>query len=412
MTKPNTQFTLTVDQDLIPSDIPSQRVIEIAIQAPGAIKASQRPRLNLALVLDRSGSMSGEKLAYVKEAALHILDMLRTDDQVAVVVFDDEVNLLSPSVPVTDHSRLEIKRLLSAVRSGGSTNLSGGWLAGCQEVARAAQDGMINRTLLLTDGQANAGIIDLEQLAVHARELSLRGVSTTTFGVGLGFNEHLLEAMANQGSGNFYYIGSPSQIPLLFAREFSELATITSRNLMATLEIPAHVHATVLGGWTVTAQDGKLQIELGNLFSQRKQEVYVKLLIPPANGQSQLVFRAELVGRDELNEPFRVQTELTLTYASSAESEAAPRQIDMLQRFAGVDLAETATEALKLERNGERDKASRLLARALEEHLPFLDREKLREFERLSERMRHGMMEEDRKSSHQSLYNQKRRRDS
>ena len=278
MAKKSMDLIVNIDQDLIAREVPSQRVLEIAVQAPDASNQAARPRLNLALVLDRSGSMSGEKLEYVKQAALHVLDMLQEQDQVALVVFDDQINLLSSSVPVTAQNRNNLQERISSVRSGGSTNLSDGWLAGCKEIADHAENGMINRALLLTDGEANAGITDLEELAKHARELSARGISTSTFGVGMGFNEHLLEAMSNQGNGSFYYIQTPSQIPDLFAREFKELSAITARNVKIALTIPAQVDATVLGGWRFEKGSGKLHIDLIDLYAGRKQEVYVKLL--------------------------------------------------------------------------------------------------------------------------------------
>jgi len=261
------QLTLNSEQTLIARDIPSQRVLEISVHAPTMATQKSRPPLNLALVIDRSGSMSGEKLEYVKQAASYVVDRLEDNDRCALVAYDDQVYLLSPSKQMSVANRVEMKELIRTIRIGGSTNLCGGWLQGCHEVAEVAGEKTINRTLLLTDGLANVGITDLEELAMHARELATRGVTTSTFGVGLGFNEHLLEAMSNQGRGNFYFIETPMQIPDIFIREFNELATITASDVEIELEIPDQVGIEILGGWAHEKKEGKLRIFSGNLFS-------------------------------------------------------------------------------------------------------------------------------------------------
>jgi Ca-activated chloride channel family protein len=411
MTENQLKLTLNVDQELIARDMPSQRILEIVLQAPDSPGRLTRPSLNLALVIDRSGSMEHEKLEYVKKAAVHVLDLLSEQDRVALVAFDDEINLLSPSLPVTAENRVDLQNRIRPVEAGGSTNLSGGWLTGCQEIAASVQEGMLNRALLLTDGQANRGITELEELATHARELSRRGISTSTFGVGQGFNEHLLEAMANQGSGSFYYIETPNQIPDLFAREFTELAAVTAREVEVIVDVPAQVNASVLGGWRCETHGGQLHIYVGSLYAGRSQEIYIRLLTPPGGAISQLTFPVSVSVQGEDGETYRQRAELALQYASQAESEAAPRRQDVLQRYAGVDLADTAGEALKLERAGERDKASRLLSLSLDNNRQFADPAKVKEYEDMSRRMKHGMDEFDRKTSHQNAYNQKRRRE-
>lgn len=405
------QLELNTDQALIAREVPSQRVLEIAIQAPEAVEAAHRPSLNLALVLDRSGSMGGNKLTYVCQAAAHVLELLAPTDRVALVAYDDHVDLIAPSRPVTPENRAALKRAIFALRPGGSTDLSGGWLAGCQEVAEAAQEGSLNRALVLTDGLANAGITDLEELARHARKLAARGVTTSTFGVGQGFNEHLLEAMSNQGAGNFYYIETPFEIPALFEREFKELAAVTVRDVEISLDVPDKVSVQVLGGWRAETQTNPLRVFLGNLTSGRRQEVYVKLLTPPESGPGDLAFSAKAIGKGEAGDLLEASAALTFHYTSQGEAAAAPRQAEVLGRYAPVDLAETANEALKLERKGEKARASRLLKQSLEENRPFMPPPSAAAYDQMSDRMAKGMDEEDRKSSHYTTYNQKRRRD-
>ena len=416
MTAQPLTLTLNTDQTLIAREVPSQRVLEITLQAPLSSSQDARPQLNLALVLDRSGSMSGDKLAYVKEAALHVLNLLQEQDRVALVVFDDQVKLLAPSLSVTSANRDELAARIRSVREGGQTNLSGGWLSGCQEAATCAGPGTLNRVLLLTDGLANEGITDQEELARHARELASRGVSTSTFGVGDGFNEHLLEAMSNQGSGTFYYIQTPNQIPKVFAREFKELAAVTARETHVTISIPPQVSAMVLGGWRYentkadTAKTG-LRIFLGSLYAGRTQEIYLRVLTPPSAGLDALAISARASALNEAGQAMLSQANLIFTYAPASECETAPHQAAVLQRFAGVDLANTASEALKLERSGNRNEAAHKLKLSLEANRPHLDPRHADLYEGMAERMLNGMDEKDRKSSHQSAYSQKRRRE-
>ncbi len=405
---------LDTDQNLVAREVPSQRVLEISLQAPGSAAQTNRVPLNLALVLDRSGSMSGEKLEYVKRAAEHVLDLLHEQDMAAVVAYDDEINLLSPSVAVTGEQRSQLKRLISTLRPGGSTNLSGGWLAGCQEAAAAAarvsSTGMLSRCLLLTDGLANVGITDLEALAVHARELSRRGVSTSTFGVGEGFNEHLLEAISNQGGGSFYYIETPSEIPALFEREFKELAAVTAREIEIVLEFPANVSLQVLGGWVSEFSQGRLSISLGSMYANKSQQIFIKVLTPPAAAATDLKISARITGMDEAGLPFEARAELAFQYTGLVSAEAAPKKREVLERFAQVDLAETANEALKLERQGKREQANKMLQQSIRANAPHIAASQAAEYQAISEKMQDGMTEADRKSSHYQAYNQKRQR--
>ncbi len=410
MEKNSLKLSLNSEQTLIAREVPSQRVLEIIVQAPTIETTKSRPPLNLALVIDRSGSMSGEKLEYAKQAAVFVIDRLEENDRCALVAYDDQVQLLSPSIKMTGANRNEMKRLIRDIRIGGSTNLSGGWLQGCHEVAEAAEETTINRTLLLTDGLANVGITDLEELAMHARELATRGVTTSTFGMGLGFNEHLLEAMSNQGRGNFYFIESPMQIPDIFLKEFNELATITASDVEIELEIPAQVNVELLGGWANEKKDGKFRIFAGNFYSGQNQEIYLKVLTPPANDKNELDFSARVMTKDENGKVIEDKATWVFKYSDAESVQQEDRKQDVLERYASVEMADRSTEALKLERAGEREKAHRLMNSSIMANEAFLSEDNLDKYNLLSNRMKRGLDETDRKTSQYNAYQEKRRR--
>jgi Ca-activated chloride channel family protein len=412
MSTSSLHFHVESDQTLIAREAPTRRVVEVVIKAPEAsVEAQQRIPLNLALVLDRSGSMSGEKLHYVKRAAAYLIETLAETDQLTLVVYDDHVDVLSPGFPLTPAHRERLMRELSRVESRGSTNLAGGWLAGCEMVARAATQAHLNRVLLLTDGLANVGITDPEELAHHAHELARRGISTSTFGVGLGFNEHLLERMATEGDGNFHFIESPQDIPHLFAREFKELLKITAREIELTVDIPTGVTVNVCGGWRHTLEDGRLRLAVGSLAAGRKQELYLEVTTPSATDVTDLKLAFMVRARDEANGILEARADLGFIYATQDEVAAGPRNQDVLARFAKVALADASLEAMRLEREGRRSEARASLLRRFSQVGDAVDTRTRTDYEQFIQHVEEGLEEDERKRILQQRHVERRRRE-
>jgi Ca-activated chloride channel homolog len=408
-------FEMHTDLDLVAGEVPTQRVVELVIVPPSAHTASRRPPLNLALVIDRSGSMSGDKIDNVRRAAVHVLDLLEEQDQVAIVAYDDTIHVLAPSQHVTPQARASLKSRIQELMPGNMTNLCGGWLSGCEEIAKAASpgagaSGQLNRALLLTDGLANVGITDLEEIGLHASQLLNKGIATSTFGVGLDFNEHLLEHMANQGGGRFYFIADPYGIPSIFVQEFRELSAVTAQAVEVTLDIPAQVDAKVLGSWRSEQVGQSLHLWLGDLPANQRREVYVRLLVPPQSSQVELVISGQVSARGEQGEALAASAQVTFRYAPRLQVAAAPVRQEVMQRFSQVEMADSATEALKLERAGRREEASRVIGQSLAAAAPYLPKSEQGQYEQLSERMLHGLDEVGRKITHQQSYARKQRR--
>jgi Ca-activated chloride channel family protein len=411
MSQQSLTLKLSSELNLISDVTPSQRVLEVTIGAPGGGQRNERQPLNLALVLDRSGSMSGTKLAYVRRAAAHVLDQLDPQDRAALVVYDDHVDLLAPSTSMNADARTDLKNCVNQVKPGGMTNLSGGWLQGCQEVAMHENTATLNRVLLLTDGLANQGITDSEILFRHARELAARSVSTSTFGVGHGFNEHLLEGIANEGGGNFHFISNPEEIPAIFHREFTEMSTATARAVRLNFELPPQVDAQVLANWRTERTENSLVVHVGDLFAGRTQHIYIRLLLPPKQSDDDIRIQAHVIGRGEGEQTLEARAVFSYQYAKAEVVRMAAPLTDVLARFARVEMADVTTQALKLERAGETGKASHLVAAAMAQNERYMPEEDVALYRKVASEMQEGMDEPARKDRHNQAYLRKRGRE-
>jgi Ca-activated chloride channel family protein len=195
-----------------------------------------RPDLNLSLVLDRSGSMEGEKMVRAREAAMFCVDQMLPADRLSVVTFDDRIEVLFPSEPVTN--KQSMKDLISRVTARGSTALHEAWVRGGLTVSERMLDQGINRVVLITDGLANVGITNTDEIVTQAMGLFQHGVSTSTIGIGADFNEDLLMPMAQSGGGNAWHVVEPDDMQRIFQVELEGLIAQFAHTVSLSL-IPA-----------------------------------------------------------------------------------------------------------------------------------------------------------------------------
>lgn len=189
----------------------------------------------LALVVDRSGSMDGQPLHEALRCAVHIARHLPSRDLVSLVLYDDRVQVFAPLAAPA--ALVALQSAIDLIDSGGSTDLFAGWEAGAKQL-ESGDPQSISRVILLSDGQANRGLINVEEIVEHVKAWADKGVSTTTVGLGRGFNEELMIAMAQAGGGQQYYGQTAADLYDSFDEELALLQAMYLREINVKL-VPA-----------------------------------------------------------------------------------------------------------------------------------------------------------------------------
>ncbi len=208
-------------------------------------ESAQRAPLDLALVIDRSGSMSGDPLKAALESSVRIIQGLRSDDRIAVVAFDDHVQVVQPLVAIGDAH--DLVNRVRQIDSGGSTALFDGWQEGVKQLAPFVKKERIARVILLTDGQANHGLVDEAKIFEHVAKAAGASITTSTVGLGHGFNETLLTGMAKAGEGAANFGQTADDLSEAFEEQFAILSNSFLRQVKITVQGGSDVQARLLG---------------------------------------------------------------------------------------------------------------------------------------------------------------------
>ena len=353
-------MNVQTDRTLIRSVGGSSRYILATFSAPDAGQAAVRHPVNIAFVLDRSGSMAGSKIALAKQALAAALRMLRPADRFAVVVYDDIVDLVVGSTSASSEAIENALRQVEAIDARGRTDLGGGWLRGCEQIAQRLDPSQIGKCLLLTDGLANHGITDPAELERHARELRSRGIATSTLGLGHNFNEELLQRMADAGGGRSYYIETAVQIADTLTSELGETLETVARGVTLTVKTAPGATVAPLNVMESGRPDEETTaIHLGDLVSRQSVSLILHVRFP-AGGES-TTSRALLSLSDAGGVLPASETDCIWTYADDAANDRQPRNVAVDREVARLYAARARQEAIALNGEGRFDQAQRRL---------------------------------------------------
>ena len=330
-----------------------------------AAELADAPRLgmNLALVIDRSGSMASEdKLVCAKAAAEQIVARLRPDDRLAIVAYDTQVRTVVPSTPASEQGAF--LAAIRALQPGDATNLYGGLVGGYEEVARHLDASKLNRVVLLSDGLANSGVTDPGAIRERAQECRDHGVRVSTMGMGISYDETLMSAIAQQAGGNYYYVDHAESVGRHLDHELDELGRTVARDLELRVTLGEGVELQEVFGYRSSMDGRTLVVPVEDMFSGERKKVVVRLRAHGAVDAEQALATATLRYRDV---PARTPRALAapplrVRFTDDLARVEGSRNVEVLVKVEVVLNADALEKAMKLQKEGKIEEAQALLA--------------------------------------------------
>ena len=358
------RLRIDLDRAVLPAESSGRAIIKICLDGVRRPRHDVRPPVNLALVIDRSGSMGGEKLEKAKEAAREMLRHLSSDDIFSLVAFESGVQTLIGAQPVGDGRAIE--RAIDSIVAGGSTALFAGVSQGASEVREYIESGRyVNRIVLLSDGIANVGPSSPEELGRLGAALVKEGISVTTVGLGLGYNEDLMTQLAQRSDGNTYFVESSGDLPRIFAAELGDVLNVVARRVVVEIEFPVGVRPLNFIGREGVIRGQKAELTLNQLYGGQEKFALVEAEVtPPESGTESEIARARVSYDDTLT-----QRNITLTATRLAKfSRTRQVVIDSADRQVQADyarnvIAVTKDRAVELVDSGRKDEAANEMRR-------------------------------------------------
>ena len=377
--------------------------------APIVASATVRASQGVVFVIDRSGSMGSGRLELVKQTILELLSRLNRNDFLSVVSFDDTPLVEVEMKRVSDHNMADVRRRISDMRPGGSTNLEMGYRKGIEQASLA---GVETKIVLLSDGQANAGVVDPALLGQLAARVTEHMITTSTIGIGTGYDERILDALAVASTGNHFAAIELGEAVDGLTAEFDDLLNKTVTNIKVTVELNARFAGTDASIRKIqylrkfTSKNGLANAELGDMCSGEEKNFVFDLglgAVDFTDGSTERAARVFVEWLDlATNQVQHAQTELNVSVVKAEDYVEPARDEDVLAELATIRLQEQKELAIQLMREGRVVEAQALMAqlgmeyeRMLDEFVGMSQRSRSRMQSERSESMAYSMLQDD-----------------
>lgn len=347
------KFELTAGRSVLPVDKKTELCLKVGVTGFETESEVSRPELNIALVIDRSGSMSGDRIRQAKEAAAFAVNQMKESDIVSVVVYDSDVEVLVPATKLTAKSDVLAK--IDSIDAGGTTALYAGTEKGAEEVKKFYDKGRVNRVILLSDGMANVGPSEPGDLKKLGQRLGGEGITVTTLGLGDGYNEDLMQQLAQAADGNHAFITSAKNLVEVFDEEFKTVTKVVASEADCKLVCAEGIRPIRVLNRDAEISGQEVKFGWNQIYSGHQRYVLVEVEVPAgANGEKRPVATATLsYANMKTNKTDNLSDSVEITYSSSEEEVKAAENQDVMKDYVSQSAALARNEAVRLRDAGD-----------------------------------------------------------
>ncbi len=381
LAKTPVQLQAKLSQSLGVANQENRIFLQVHLEGLPLADSTPRAPVNVALVIDRSGSMAGQKLEQAKKAAIMAVNLLNRKDIVSVIAYSDRAEVVVPATRLTD--KADVIDRIRRLNSRGMTALYAGVSRGAEELRKFFKREQVNRIVLLSDGLANIGPRTPEALGELGQKLGQEGISVTTIGLGLGYNEDLMAKLAYNSDGNHAFVEHATDLVRIFREEFGDVLSIVAQGLDVTITCHGGVRPVRVLGRRAEIDGNRISFRLNQLYGGQEKYVVVELEVPPYQAGERLTIADVAVTylsmADKEQDTARQSVELAFTHSRTEAENSIDKKVmaavvnqiaiernEMAVKLRDKGRTRQAVQTLKENAAYLRQQAKRLQAPALE----------------------------------------------
>ncbi|WP_430875510.1 vWA domain-containing protein [Gilliamella sp. G0441] len=324
--------------------------------------SAKRVPINLAIVIDRSGSMSGDRIVKAKEAAIFAINMLNENDTLSVVAYDNDAKVIIPSTKVNNKQKL-INLIKENIVAGGGTALFAGLSKGIYQVEKQLSKDNVNRIILLSDGQANIGPTSVQELSELAIIAAKKNISVSTFGIGEDYNELLMSSIASYSDGNHVFVNDSLDLENVFVREFKDVMSTVAQHVKINIYLKDGVKPVRLLGRDGIIKGNQVTVTMNQIYSNQEKYILLEVEQPQGKvGEEKTLAEIDLVYDDLLDKKTQKERQsVKLAYTDNLEAVKKALRQDVVTEIEIQEVNENSVKALEFYNKGDRKAAQKIL---------------------------------------------------